>query len=413
MVNSMTPTKKLIICFMGSILLFTVLGIASRSLIHTLPQTLEPAEKFTYDRTYDLDLQYIHDTWVLAYEDDPVKVYVSSDGKKWIPLLPIPIYEGHLSLGTDFSLVHNSSTLGMIWKMVPYDPSGTQRARRCTFMWSTYDQNRGRWSEPSPLLVQDKFCVLNDGVLAEDGTLIVLWEEVEGLGITAYRGVFHEGNTIIEPVMDTLHPFYSMRGISCDGTEDVVWCTVHYRGINNHIDVTTSIDGMVWSDPDSLSLPTDIQEMVALHNGTTGALQWDREKIILYVSPDWDTWEREVVLRLEDPVFFSEFDEDKGILCTGCAVNEQGELLVAYGTKFGIFTAFRSDERYQEQHSIQQTSETVSQIQWVMAGIPLPVLLWMWKRGEGTLGRYVMYFLAYGGVLILISLIIEIGIPIT
>ncbi|MBU7033352.1 MAG: hypothetical protein HXS53_12545 [Theionarchaea archaeon] len=117
------------------------------------------------------------------------------------------------------------------------------------------------------------------------------------------------------------------------------------------------------------------------------------------------------MMRLDDPVFFYGTDEKNGILSATCAVNSHGQLLVAYGTKFGIFTTFRSEELYREQQSLMQHSQTLSMVQWILMGSPVVIFLWMWKRGSGTIGSVIMYYGMYVCLLIVISLLIGALIP--
>jgi hypothetical protein len=367
------------------------------------------AEKITFDRAYLMNLQYHNDTWFLAYNDDPIKVFTSSDGYDWMPTLPIPVYEGPLSFGTDIVLIHNSNTIGVIWKRIPYKTLGSDEVPEFTFMKSVYE--KGRWSEPQVLIHRENGCILNDGVLLEDGRLILLWEEGKGLWNIVYRAVIIDGDVSIDQVMEPTHPFYTMRGISLMGDDEKIWCIFQYRGVRDHIYVSESIDGISWSDPASLSLPVDIRDIIDCSNGEVGALQYDMEKITLNRSHDWDTWKEELIMRLDDPVFFYGSGEDKGILSAACAVNEHGQLLVAYGTKFGIFTAFCSEELYQEQQSLIQYSQTLSMVQWILIVSPVLVYLWMWKKGSGTVGSYVLYYGIYVCFLIVISLLIGALIP--
>ncbi|MBU7033351.1 MAG: hypothetical protein HXS53_12540 [Theionarchaea archaeon] len=268
--------KHVIILYAVMICIFIGTTVASRSLVQRLPQSTGMAEKINFDLAYITDLLYHDDMWFLAYNDDPVLVLTSPDGCDWMPTLPIPVYEGPLSFGTDIVLIHNSNTIGVIWKRISYKTLGENEVPEFTFMKSVY--GGGKWSEPQVLMRREKRCILNDGLLLDDGRLILLWEESEDLWNTAYRCVIIDGDITIDRVMEPTNPLHTLTGISLMGNDEKIWCFFQYKGFSNDLYVSESLDGISWSEPASLSLPSDIANIIECGTGEVGALQYDMKK---------------------------------------------------------------------------------------------------------------------------------------
>lgn len=395
-------------------ILFFLSVLCMGSVLHlrtTMPGSFLPPHRIFDGKVYSIDFVYVGDVWVLTYvRNGAIHVLTSPDGENWSEIASPQADRITVSLLRDLNLVKDSERLGIVWvdRTPENEPWGS------IFFLSMFDFDSRTWSEPYTLFQRKEGSFLNDALLF-DGTLLLMWEESVTKYIqneertrettssyTAYRAVVYDETVSIEELIEPDRPsFYFTEGASfVQDDKGYIQCIFHYHNGSNSFFKSESTDGRTWGPPEPFPLSgTGPREFIHLEEGEIGALRYGRKEIALERSKDWEKWEEDLLIGIDEyydvPLAEDNDREEVRILGAAIAKDSDGVLWLAFRTEYGVYISHYSEALDKEQQETEKTIEMCSliwNINFIIAGL---LFFWMWKDSKGAAIPYIIYFILY------------------
>lgn len=335
---------------------------------------------------YLYDIIQIGNTKFITYQDalfgaSPIHVLKSSDDCNWVEITS-PTADHKLQDSSMILFRAPDAKLGIVWEE---RDSNDDNEPRTTFYQSIFDN--GTWSEPEILLVREEGCILEDAIMLDNGSLLLLWNESlimyekqgdtmvrkSGCDIT-YRAYIDEDISIIEKVIEPGNAILCYtEGYSFLDDGERFWCIFYLSNFEDSLFRSWSEDGKIWSEPEPFNLPGyhSRQTLLTPHDeyGITcfNILEND---FILYTSRDWEEWEKEKIFRSEE-----------GIIGATILFTDTGEMWGVLDTSSGMLLIQPSQESEQRYH---QKMTIVHALRYMASGFiglaMIGFLVWVWKR---------------------------------
>jgi hypothetical protein len=254
-------------------------------------------------------------------EDSHVRIWRSKDGCTWTEIEPLN-FQDFYSLSLQLCETEHDQ-LGVVWQET-YDRE--QEESRTTFFYSIFADET--WSEPRVLFEREDNCAIEDVMVLEDGSLLILWDEalfikyqvedrtVRGSGCNVvYRAYVNKRDVTIERVMEPENEKYCiMSAVSLAENGEGIWCVFRYGDWNSDsLYRSRSTDGKTWSTPEEFEIPgVDVEEVFSLPDGTICAVGKKEEDLwkhpvthyFLCYSQDWEQWNKQELFAFDrSPAF--------------------------------------------------------------------------------------------------------------
>ena len=396
-------TKVFILTFLFSLSVVNMVSVLH--LRTTMPQSFVPPRRVFDGYAGSMDFLCAN-VWFLAYvSDGSIHVLTSPDGEDWSEIEPPEAGRHQISLLRDVCLVKNRNQVGIIWV-----DSTADETWGSTFSVSMADTT---WSEPVTLFQRKEASLLNDALLLDDGTLLLMWEEpiteylrngeriIEGTSsVMGYKAILYDKEVVTEELIDPgMSSFHIVHGFSFVQDErGHMQCIFHYRNGMDSFFKSESLDGRTWGPPEQVPFKGIFsEEFIYLEDGEIGALRHGKREVALARSKDWEKWEEDLLIRIDEYYDVPPDNSSEGVRITRASIakDSHGVLWVAFQTEYGIYVSHYSEDLGKKQ---QETKETIGirsllwNINFIIAGL---IFLWMWKDSKGAVTSYIVYFIAY------------------
>jgi hypothetical protein len=325
----------ILICFaLASSVVFLSLGLrgsfklSSESLVHSdYVQFCKTNPRFSpWYIVQAGDTKYAADR-----EDSQVRIWRSKDGCTWTEIEPLN-FQDFQALSLQFCETEQGQ-LGVVWQETHH---GEQEESRTTFFYSIFADET--WSESRVLFEREDNCAIEDIMVLEDGSLLILWDEalfikhqvgertVRGSGCNVvYRAYVNKSDVTIERVMEPENEEYCiMSAVSLAKNGEGIWCVFRYGDWNSDsLYRSWSTDGKTWSTPEKFEIPAvTVEEVFSLPDGTICAVGKKEEDLwthpvthyFLCYSQDWERWNKQELFSFDGSPAFVMLTENESTI---------------------------------------------------------------------------------------------------